>query len=86
MADQNAVVLKNHLVVKDYAGYFYVWSKQKYERYIAGAISKGGGSAYKIILTFDGTEDFLNDKNDIHFKNPPSDGEGEIKKSLNFKP
>lgn len=51
--------IKKFMVVKDHNDYLHIWTKREYERYIEGAVEVGAGSAVRIIVSFNGTEDYL---------------------------
>lgn len=51
--------LKKYLVVRDSEGKFEIWTKQQYEKYINGCVEFGAGSAFGIVHSFDGDEDYL---------------------------
>jgi hypothetical protein len=63
------IKLKSFLVMQNPDNGFEVWTIQEYEKYIHGAVSVGGGSAYKIITDFEATDDLLartGEKEDIN--------------------
>lgn len=57
--EKEDVLTHDFYVMKDYDGKFQVWTKKEYEEYIIGAVIVGGGSAFKIIMGFNGDENYL---------------------------
>lgn len=53
-------VLKHKFyVVKDSEGNYHVWGKTEYEKYINHAVRVGAGSAFKLVIGFNGDESYL---------------------------
>lgn len=57
--ERREVLCHKFYVVEDYDHKFHVWSKFEYERYVNQAVGHGAGSAYKLIIGFNGNENYL---------------------------
>jgi|SRR6185295_5680535 len=50
---------KKYLVVKDYDDKYHIWTREEYDKYTRGCGEVGAGSAYKVVIHFEGDESLL---------------------------